>query len=562
MNDSSEDSKRNGASPPVFPPSWFDEEAYLLTHEDVAAGVACGAIHSGYEHYVTQGWLENRSVVFSRQAPHDQLYRWGVVEKDQPLQGAQGAKFRCNIELAVASEGGGLFVSGWIDDLESPLDTIRIVNSNWMFIFSVSDLVRVRRADVEKELGASHQHSYGFFGFCNTGDPLVVESVGCSFNIQRQDGSAEQTNVNIGRIGDVELRDLVLNYFAQASFYGNRQVEAIRACGSGFGAQIAGFNRDVSRRLVRGAYTRNFGGTRPLRGSLMVCLYGKAEFVFLQNALFSGRPGFQDYEIIWVSNSPDLSERLLAEIEIAHSVYGVPQTAVLLPGNAGFGAANNAAASFAHSDRVIAINPDVFPKDLAWARKHTDLVDGLPAEQTRLFGAPLYYDDGSLMHGGMYFEFDTGVSLKADSVEDCRLVRVEHYGKGAPAASQRFTRPRPVPAVTGAFISCDRAWYEKLGGFSEDYIFGNYEDADLCLKSLQQGTPSWLHDLRLWHLEGKGSTRLPAHEGGWLVNRWLFADRWAKEIDHGLLGPNPTRLPGAGGEAVPSSSEDTAGTGN
>jgi hypothetical protein len=119
-------------------------------------------------------------------------------------------------------------------------------------------------------------------------------------------------------------------------------------------------------------------------------------------------------------------------------------------------------------------------------------------------------------------------------------VRVEHYGKGAPVSVARFTRSRPVPAVTGAFISCDRAWFETLGGFTEDYVFGHYEDADLCLKSLRRGSVPWLHDLRLWHLEGKGSTRHFLHEGGSLINRWLFSARWADLIGESLMGQHPT----------------------
>jgi GT2 family glycosyltransferase len=97
-----------------------------------------------------------------------------------------------------------------------------------------------------------------------------------------------------------------------------------------------------------------------------------------------------------------------------------------------------------------------------------------------------------------------------------------------------------VPAVTGAFVSSARDWYAGLGGFNEDYIFGHYEDADLCLKSLAAGTPAWLHDLRLWHLEGKGSTRRAHHEGGSLVNRWLFTKQWSAVIADGMCGPVQT----------------------
>jgi GT2 family glycosyltransferase len=88
-------------------------------------------------------------------------------------------------------------------------------------------------------------------------------------------------------------------------------------------------------------------------------------------------------------------------------------------------------------------------------------------------------------------------------------------------------------------MSIDRAWFEKLGGFAEDYVFGHYEDADLCLKSLLAGTPAWLHDIGMWHLEGKGSRRLPQHEGGALLNRWHFSRTWLPAIVPDVVGRTP-----------------------
>ena len=67
----------------------------------------------------------------------------------------------------------------------------------------------------------------------------------------------------------------------------------------------------------------------------------------------------------------------------------------------------------------------------------------------------------------------------------------------------------------------------------------DYEDADLCLKSLLAGTPAWLHDIRMWHLEGRGAQRVPQHEGGALVNRWHFARTWTSTIVPDLLGRTP-----------------------
>jgi hypothetical protein len=79
-----------------------------------------------------------------------------------------------------------------------------------------------------------------------------------------------------------------------------------------------------------------------------------------------------------------------------------------------------------------------------------------------------------------------------------------------------------------------------LGGFTEDFVFGHYEDADLCLKSISEGVAPWIHDIKMWHLEGKGSTRLPVHEGGSYVNRGIFSERWDSVIAAGLEGRKPS----------------------
>jgi GT2 family glycosyltransferase len=331
-----------------------------------------------------------------------------------------------------------------------------------------------------------------------------------------------------------------LSYLAGAHHFGNAQVRGIACADNGLGAEILAHNRSITDNILTSRYVERFGPRRKHTGSIVVCLYGRMEYLFVQNALFSVGPGIEDYEFIYVCNSPELAENLLREARSATRIYGLDQTVVILPGNAGFGGANNAAVQVAETDRLLITNPDVFPYDRDWAAKHTTIVKNLPKNQTQIFGAPLYYDNGSMMHGGMYFEVDKGPSSDGNKTVEWRLVRVEHYGKGAPPKTERFLSPRPVPAVTGAFISCDRAWFENLGGFTEDYVFGHYEDADLCLKSVQAGTAPWLHDLKLWHLEGKGSTRLPVHDGGSIINRWLFSATWGEFISQNLVGPHPT----------------------
>src|SRR5262249_48387617 len=151
----------------------------------------------------------------------------------------------------------------------------------------------------------------------------------------------------------------------------------------------------------------------------------------------------------YVCNSPELAERLVREARILSLTSDLALTLVLLPGNAGFGAANNVAVEQARTSRLLIVNPDVFPLDHDWAAKHSQIVEQLPAHQTQIFGVPLYYDDGSLMHGGMYFDADSNLSLERSTFRRETLLRVEHFGKGAPPLTDQFLRARPVPAITG-----------------------------------------------------------------------------------------------------------------
>ena len=531
MNIDDEDTGKASAGSP----DWFDAEAYLQANPDVALSLAAGEFESAFEHYMRHGRVERRPLSGASREPHNRLIR-----TTRSAEAVLSGEVRASLEVLMLSNTGGMLLVGWVDDSVAPLDWITVSGPGWYITFSDSRVARFRRTDVEAALGTTRQHAFGFFCFAHIAESFDTGGM-CKGLLHLVDGRETALEITARRISDIELRNTVLSYVASSEVFGNRQAEAARMLRGPLRSAIVDHNRYISKQIVSGAYVEHFGlRPRKLRGSMIVCLYGKAEYLFLQNALFAGGSGFEDYEIIYVSNSPELSEQLMKDARATSLIYGVPQSLVLLPGNAGFGAANNVAVNYALSERILIVNPDVFPRDVDWARKHSQAVTELPKAQTELFGATLYYDDGTLMHGGMYFDFDTGLSTDSKGMAAQRLVRVEHYGKGAPPWSDRFTRSRPVPAVSGAFISSSRSWFEKLGGFTEDYVFGHYEDADLCLKSITAGVAPWLHDIKLWHLEGKGSTRLPVHEGGSYVNRALFSERWDEVICAGLEGPNPS----------------------
>ncbi len=224
---------------------------------------------------------------------------------------------------------------------------------------------------------------------------------------------------------------------------GGAQIQALLALDGSVGEQIIALNRAVTSAIIAAPFVERFGPrTRARRGSIIVCLYGRPEYMFVQNALFSGKPGIEDYEFIYVCNSPELLDRLLKKARSSALIYGLAQTVIGLPANAGFGAANNLAAAHARSPRLLCVNPDVFPKDTGWAARHTAILDE-SAPGARLVGSTLYYDDGSLMHGGMYLELDTGLAVRPAGVEARQFARVRALRQGRPARHRRVFAHAP-----------------------------------------------------------------------------------------------------------------------
>lgn len=517
----------------------FHEAVYLQAFPDVMEAIERQELTSGLDHYRMAGRAEGR---LQRPEYLSQLYPV-VVEEAAPVPPRAARAPAVSVDAVVVSVSGAVFLVGWADDRNDPLieTTVRFASGarhSWR------QFPRLRRLDVEEALNSSAPFHYGLWTFA--APPVtglhggVTDDGACVVTFRFASGAVAELPATPNVASDTDLRDTVMGHFATVGYHGNRWIESFASLDRGVGDALVAFNRTISTRITTGAVAERFGPRRRhCKGSIIVPLYGRHEYFFLQSSAYALGAGMEDYEFIYVVNSPELIETLQREARIAEMVYGLSQTLVFLPGNAGFGAANNVALRFANGGRILCVNPDVFPLDPAWARRHTDLVDGLPAAETKLFGTTLYYDDGSLMHGGMYIEADSGIANRADGIARRGMLRVEHYGKGAPAWASQFSRSRPVPAVSGAFISADRTWFEQLGGFTEDYVFGHYEDADLCLKSLQAGTPAWMHDIRMWHLEGKGSTRLPPHEGGSLLNRWLFSRAWEAALTPDLLGKAP-----------------------
>ncbi len=528
----------------------FNEAAYLVAFPKIGEHIKSGVLKSAHDHYLRRGQAEGRLSqprylkALAEQALLSRLAAPATPPLPAqtnlaPIQTSQ-AYIPSGVDAMLAAEGGACLVIGWVDDRAAPLSAVSVVLPGGREVRSAA-IARCRRPDAEAAIGCPPGHLLGFYALIELAQPEPPPAGTTVHLCCGREPIAHTPRPNVMR--RETLRDSVFEYIHNATYFGSPIVELFLQLQRGIGNMLLGMNTAISASLTRLAHVERFGAQdKTFAGSIIVCLYGKAEFLFLQAAMFSTASRAADYEYVFVSNSPELAEILQREARMAASLYGLSVTLVFLPGNAGFGAANNIAAAYANSDRILICNPDIFPRDAGWADRHRAIVEALPAEQTQLFGAPLFYDDGSLMHGGMFLARDRGLSVKPTGIIAEDMLRVEHYGKGAPPNTAIYHTSRRVPAVTGAFISADRAWFERLGGFSEEYVFGHYEDADLCMKSWREGGEVWLHDLPLWHLEGKGSVRRSAHEGGSMINRWHFTRTWLPTMLAEFDGADPARL--------------------
>jgi GT2 family glycosyltransferase len=509
-------------------PEGFDEAAYLAAFPDIVRSIKTGQFRSALHHYRVHGQREGRLA--------DVRYQRASV-------GGNTSSFpSASIDGLLGCKAGQCLIYGWIKDSDcAPIGQL-ILRNNFGLWGTTQTVYRHRRKDAADSLGLTDDRPLGFWAI------VTVEKSETMFGQSELVVSAgherKTFNCQVRSVSDERFREIALEYLARAQYPGDARVETFLQLDSGLGSLLINFNLEISKRIVQGAQTLQIGAApSSIDGSLIVCLFGRAELLSLQCSLFSKCRGMDRFEFIYVSNSPEITDRLIKDATIASRIYGIPIRLVILPGNAGFGVANNAAAKVARSDRILFVNPDVFPMEPDWPSQHMQLVETLPPEQVALFGVPLFYDDGSLMHGGMYFESDLGFSFRDNRATSREMLRVEHYGKGAAPTTKPYLSPRPVPAVTGAFMSVDRSWFEALGGFAPEYIFGHYEDADLCLRSLNAGKPAWIHNLPFLHFEGKGSSPRPALEGAMLVNRWHFTAMWNELVKSGIFGKTPELFP-------------------
>ncbi len=487
-------------------------DLYLKQYPDVKGAIEQGGVASALEHFLLYGRAEGRiwpDVPASMGGGDDVL---DVGEEPAPP-----VAHAC--EAAQIAQGF-VFIDGWVDDRYDRLDSLTLMVGEAAMPLRFG---RRRRTDVDTHFGSNTPHEFGFWAICSLDGPFLPANP----RVRMRLASGNQVTMVPGvvtRTATKSLFDTFLAAFGTRSIIGSVAARSFADLGRGAGQVLTDTYSIV--RAAREVRSRCDYGTRAAAPAIsFICvLFGFPHFLFQLVARFAQHGDVGAMEFIFASNSPEYEEQLNRDAEIAAWLFGTSVSVITMNDNTGFSHANNVAVRHARGGRICIINPDVFPVDGDAVRALVAMDD--EALGRDIAGGRLYYADGTVMHEGMYFERDA----KLSGMADISVWTVEHWRKGFP--DRRNIAPVRVDAVSGALMLMTRGTYERLDGFREDFVYGHYEDADLCLRNEQEGgITRYEPKLAFWHYEGMGSVKRPEHSGSGHYNRWLFSKKWARELD-------------------------------
>lgn len=420
-----------------------------------------------------------------------------------------------HIDSAVRVGTTGLFLNGWASFDPRTLPRIVCVCGTETFDITANWLHH-RRPDVLKHLvkegapAATHSNGFACFVPLADGDAVYFLEIGVS------GGEPWRVRLEVSQrpaLAIDTVRTILMSFGAAdwelGELFDHHVGPAVKAAWA-------------TREPMGTPFVQAFGD-RPAAPemSIIVPLFGRFDLAEYQLALFADDPAFQANELIYVVDDPAIFDDVRMLCPDLYATYRVPFVLAHPGSNLGFSGANNFAAGLARGKHLLLMNSDVFPKTPDFIPKLLDAYRAAP--NTGILGAKLLFEDGSLQHAGIVFRQNPNWAG----------MWVNHHPmKGQ--SPDGLTGVIDVPAVTAACALIDTALYRELGGLSEDFILGDFEDSDLCLRAAKSGRQNRIaYDIELYHLERQSQNRIG--ENRWrsnltLYNCWVHDRRWSDFI--------------------------------
>jgi GT2 family glycosyltransferase len=433
------------------------------------------------------------------------------------------------IDRALRVNDREVCVVGWIFDAGGRIDHVEVRDESGQRIDLISLAHRLPRPDVDAVYRAAWPTAvpgdHGFLAFVPSdakGDKLSVEMLLCSGQSRKLRPFSVQTNQE-------DAKSLTIEAMVAANRPGRETL--LSELGSAMGAMHEHVSFDQS--IVN---IDSFGNipTDP-SVSIVVPQYARLDFLEPQLAAMASDASLTNCEIIHVIDSPKNHDDFVRAFSQLCRLFQVGCRVVQLEKNLGFAGATNVGAHVASGGLLLLLNSDVIPKRRGWMEALTSFYSA--HDDIGALGCKLLYENDTIQHAGMAYRQEAAPP---------HHWLVHHPLKGLHENTPAALHDRPVPAITGACLMIDRETYWNAGGLSSDYLLGDFEDSDLCLRLLEAGKQNWYTaGATLYHLEGQSYAFDARRAAITRHNAIIHQRRWTHVIS-GLaahpLPPLPTQL--------------------
>jgi GT2 family glycosyltransferase len=402
--------------------------------------------------------------------------------------------FSC-VDFAYYIRGIGFLLEGWCFPQPENKLTLQVsVEKEIVKKVSEEEFIYFYRKDIVSHLNVKgvytyDNNSFGFFAFvpCKKNDEHAALQIGRIYSL-------DNIKISILPVKTISYLDLITLVFSK---YKEEEIDCI------FSKKISNFFIKVQNELMYNykPIELQFGTLRKKPSvSVVVPCFPDMRLSELQLASFVAHLDCNiSIDLIYVVNNSyfdyDYADYL-------HLVYGIPFRVMYLADNYGYAIANNIASLYAESNDLVFLNSDIFLMNSSF--------NGFLADEACTFngtvtGVKLFYLNGMIQHGGLFVKKIRQFNPTTNTLES--IFVGDHFSKGL--VDNSFYGGE-VDGVTGAVLRIDRDFFKSIGLFSTNYIMGDYEDIDLCLKAKDGGgSICYRDDISAYHAEGYAKKSLP-----------------------------------------------------
>ena len=474
----------------------LDNVKFLLHNADVKEAIENNVFESVYDYLIYNGLKE---------IDEGTRFPYGDMPLQQSILGS--------VDRAIVIDDHEIFLSGWLFAGEKRKISKVYLSNGWEGINIVDQISNFDRADLESMMGDSYRTA-GFYVHVKSHifDPNASEAY--ALIIVTDDGLSLRLPLMPEEITDPKVLSRVLldPLRIDSHLYENLD----QNIGPALQSVVMNNPYVIEEKNVT---VLAFGDVPEKPDvSIIVPLYGRIDFVEFQLSQFANDPYFKKHtELIYVLDDPSLSDDLLRLTQGLYPLFEIPFKVVTYTENYGYAIANNIGARYATAEKILLLNSDIMPLEKEWLPNMITAYKEL--KDVGALGPKLLFEDGAVQHAGMAFEKSEMFGMWLN----------EHPGKGLPDMCKE-EKVREVPAVTAACLLLDRSLYEEVGGLSENYLLGDFEDSDLCLKLIEKGKKNYyLPTVSLCHLERQSQNLFS--DTSWktkitLFNGWQHHIKW------------------------------------